>query len=176
MNFKNWFFEAEEPEKQKTLKLGPATRIVDMEKDNGPVRIKLGSSWASKSEVKSFIDDFNDSIGSEKSDMDPTENFYEDENGTLIKYKLVPGYLAKNSVSLSNFHTIPPKTGAGGKLLKTLIDLADDKNIILELEAVPLKVDNKIPLEKLKNFYRRFGFKDIKNDSTMVRNPRKEER
>ena len=33
MNFKNWFFEAEEPEKQKTLKLGPATRIVDMEKE-----------------------------------------------------------------------------------------------------------------------------------------------
>jgi hypothetical protein len=176
MKFRNWFFESEEPEKQKTLKLGPATRIVDMEKNDEPdhIKIRLGSS--KKSGVNTFIDEFNNSMGAQENHFDPREKFYEDENGTIIKYSLAPGYLAPNSVSLSNFHAIPAKTGAGGKFLKTLIDLADNKNVILELEAVPLRVDNRIGLPKLRNFYRKFGFKDIAGDSTMIRNPRKEER
>jgi hypothetical protein len=98
--------------------------------------------------------------------------FYQDGD-TLVKFKLIPGFLKPGSVLVSDLHTIPNKTGAGRRFLKELTQLADATNTLLELSAVPLKTDEKIPQDKLNNFYDTFGFEKIKGDSqnTMVRKP-----
>ena len=58
--------------------------------------------------------------------------------------------------------------GQGSKLLKFLCDKADNLNITLYVMPVADKSKNSIPLYKLKEWYRKFGFK---GDLTMERKP-----
>ncbi len=109
-----------------------------------------------------------------KAEKNPFDNGYFYQDGeTLVKFKLIPGFLKPGSVLVSDLHTIPNKTGAGRRFLEQLTDLADDTNTLLELSAVPLKTDEKIPSQKLNQLYGSFGFEKIKGDSqnTMVRKP-----
>lgn len=109
-----------------------------------------------------------------KAEKNPFDNGYFYQDGeTLVKFKLIPGFLKPGSVLVSDLHTIPNKTGAGKRFLEKLTQLADETNTLLELSAVPLKTDEKIPLNKLNKFYSDFGFEKIKGDSqnTMIRKP-----
>ena len=118
-----------------------------------------------------FITKFIALMNAEKNPMD--NGYYYQDGETLVKFKLIPGFLKPGSVLVSDLHTIPNKTGAGKRFLTNLTDLADETNTWLELSAVPLKTNEKIPLLKLNQFYGSFGFAKIKGDSqnTMVRKP-----
>jgi hypothetical protein len=118
-----------------------------------------------------FITKFIALVNARKNPFDK-DYFYQDGQ-TLVKFKLIPGFLKPGSVLISDLHTIPNKTGAGKRFLEKLTQLADETNTWLELSAVPLKTDEKIPAQKLNKFYDGFGFEKIKGDSqnTMVRKP-----
>lgn len=102
------------------------------------------------------------------------KGYYYQDGDTLVKFQLIPGFLKPGSVHVNVLHTIPNKTGAGKRFLEKLTQLADETNTWLELSAVPFKADERIPQDKLNNFYANFGFAKIKGDSqnTMVRKPK----
>jgi hypothetical protein len=61
-------------------------------------------------------------------------------------------------------------TGAGSKILSLLCSKADKYHVTLELDVLPIG-DEGLNLNQLKDFYRRYGFKDRGND-VMQRKPR----
>ncbi len=140
--------------------------------DQPKIQIKLGNlSQSSTSPSKKFIDDIINETNAKPNEFDPNSFFFFDNDGTIVIFYLTKGFVAPNSVSIVELRTEPQKTGAGSRFMQKLCDKADSLNIILELTAVPLKVKNKIPKTKLKEFYKKFKFKPLTGSDDMVRKP-----
>lgn len=75
-------------------------------------------------------------------------------------------------VYITNLRALSVKEGAGTRLMTRLTALADILNVTLTLQAYPLKVEKekRIPVRKLREFYKRFGF--VVDDNMMTRRPR----
>ena len=140
--------------------------------DQPKIQIKLGNlSQSSTSPSKKFIEDIINETNAKPNQFDPNSFFFIDNDNTLVIFNIATGFLAPNSVSIGELRTEPQKTGAGSRFMQKLCDKADSSNITLELSAVPLKVKNKIPKTKLKQFYKKFKFKPATGIDEMVRTP-----
>lgn len=119
-----------------------------------------------------FIQKFISLVNAQKNPFSRNEYYYNDENA-IVKFEMSSGFLKPGSIHISALHVIPNKTGAGTRFMNKLVNLADQTNTTLELDAVPLKTNEKIPLKALVSFYRSFGFNSVKgfDRSTMIRNP-----
>lgn len=63
------------------------------------------------------------------------------------------------------------RKGLGTQFMKDLCTYADLENIHLRLTPIPL--DDEINKDRLKRFYRNFGFKKMRDCETMKRPPKK---
>lgn len=84
-----------------------------------------------------------------------------EENNALIKVLLIPN--SDGHVHISELAVLdkPGGLGFGSFVLKLICSEADKYNIKLTLFAVPLDIrdQKKIPKNKLKQFYKKYGFK-----------------
>jgi hypothetical protein len=137
---------------------------------NEAIRIRIGVDKSSEDFIRRFIS----SVQAQSNPID--RNYYYMDGDALVKFQISPGYLKRGSVAVGELHIVPNKTGAGRRFMETLTRLADESNVFLELNAVPLKTNERIPLNKLKNLYKSFGFLQMPGESqnTMFRKPKVE--
>lgn len=74
-----------------------------------------------------------------------------------------------DNVTLKSIRSFSHKQGHGSEFMQKLTYLADSMNITIELDPHPLQTDKRIPLKKLLEWYKRFGFKGSSNG--MIRRP-----
>lgn len=101
-------------------------------------------------------------------------NYYYTDGQTLVMFKINSSVIKPDAIHIEEIHTVPTKTGAGKRFMEKITRMADETNTWLELNAVPLKTNERIPSSKLKNFYKSFGFKSLRKDdqNTMIRKPK----
>jgi hypothetical protein len=118
-----------------------------------------------------FINRFFASVNAQ---MNPFgHNYYYTDGQTLVMFKINSSVIKPGGIHIEEIHTIPTKTGAGQRFMEKITRMADETNTWLELNAVPLKTDQRIPLRKLKNFYKSFGFNPLRDSQdTMIRKPK----
>jgi hypothetical protein len=78
------------------------------------------------------------------------------------------GPKGERSVALKWIQALEPRQGQGTRAMQFIVDLADKYGVILDLQPVP-KEKNKMPISKLRTFYKKFGFT---GHSRMVRLPK----
>ena len=101
--------------------------------------------------------------------FDHTQRIYNNETILQLRpWRGGPG--GSESVHLNWIQALEPKEGQGTRAMQFLSNLADKHQVLLDLNAVP-KGQNKMPVAKLKNFYRKFGFVSTPGDN-MRRNPK----
>lgn len=77
-----------------------------------------------------------------------------------------------NKVWLKDIMALDARQGNGTKVLKKIVDLADNMDITLYLTAEPFGT-NKMPKGKLKQWYKKYGFVAVKGRADrMVREPK----
>lgn len=94
-------------------------------------------------------------------------------------------YLDAKTVHLTYFIAYSPAKGSGGATMQFITDLADQHCCTLSLTADPLDLSQfawpfakmntrakPIPVEKLRRFYERFGFRSYRGGKDFVRTPR----
>jgi len=101
-------------------------------------------------------------------------NYYYTDGETVVMFKINSSVMKPGGIHIEEIHTVPTKTGAGQRFMEKITRMADETNTWLELNAVPLKTDERIPSRKLKNFYKSFGFNSLRRDDqdTMIRKPK----
>ena len=121
----------------------------------------------SKTEAQSFINKIYSH--SSPNPLNPRERVFQTENNVLIMLEMVPfdGY-----VHISNMVVLEKKfkMGAGTALLEYITKTADKDGIWLHLLAKPWTKD--ISKSKLESFYIKHGFKKIKGNNYMIREPK----
>jgi len=145
-----------------------------IENDEEPFRIILRKSNSNQdNESQKFIKEFISEMGAIESPLEDNTYSY-DQDGTQVIFNLTIGINSPNEVILKEIRTNPPATGAGSIFMKKLCKKADESQITLLLQAVPLKLRNRknIPKTKLIEFYERFGFTKEKDSDNMVRKPK----
>lgn len=87
--------------------------------------------------------------------------------------------LGPTVVELHTIESMKPKSGNGAKVMQRLCSLADQMGVTLALEAMPFQPrmgGKPIPVDKLKRFYQRFGFRTVYSeefgDAYMFRYPK----
>ena len=89
-----------------------------------------------------------------------------------VSFDLRPGFLGPGAVQLGELRVVPGRTGAGGRFMGRLVGLADEAGTLIELNSVPLRGGERIPLGRLASFYGSFGFLPIgDSQGTMFRRP-----
>ena len=143
-----------------------------LENDEEPFRIVLGQRNSDQDNLsQKFIKEFINEMRAKESPIEDQTFFY-DQDGTHVFFNLTKSVNSPNEVIIKEIRTNPSGTGAGSIFMEKLCKKADESNITLLLQAVPLELRNKkISKNKLIEFYERFGFERKGKSDNMVRIP-----